>query len=335
MRFIRMIILLVLLLTIMPGLYAQDENEKKKDPELDWAATDTSFSLGAMLWGHLGGDFVNKNVNYGIDRLYVTGKKDINDNVGFRFIFEGYAEGEGASGSGNRYGASFKQADLYARIRFGKFRMKGFFGIIETPYIAYMGRITRDFQFNSDPVAKNSITPGYDLGLGFCMAYGQIVSLNFTATNGMDNETRGYKDLTPSNGDFLYSTRLSVTPINEIIITAWYAHNTHVKGATNEGVGMWAAGLAWRDPMLTGGINFAMEVVGRNNMIMDVWINYNLKKVAGFPLKLYLNYNALDFEDHEISGGVGYEFAPSTDITLYYTSAMDAGALKLHFTTMM
>jgi hypothetical protein len=332
----RLAALILTLLILAPALYADTEKPVtlvEKNPDYD-------FNLGMVLWSYFTFNAQNQYANFGLSRLYLKGSKAINDNVGVKFIFEGSLD---TSSTGeNRWRAAAKEAFMYAKIRTNGWVVRGVVGIIETPYINYFGRVGRDLPYYNDPVQTYSVIPGNDLGIGFGFSYDKLVSFYATVTNGKDSVDsttgavyRGYKNLAFSYGNFLYAARLSFTPLQQVIITALFFYDTYDSVAAT-GVGFYSASVAWKDKMLAGGINWTQEVIGTNSMIIDAWIHYNLKREAGFPMKIYLQYSAELYVSQELNFGIGYEFAPGTNIALFYTNPLQlyqAGSVTLHFTT--
>lgn len=283
-------------------------------------------NVGLMVYMDYTANLSAETHAFNLTRAYLMVDKQFSEAWSARMILDGSVavldDDNEPSGGINHHGfAILKNLDITGKTKLGPLDAALNFGVIDTPYVAYMAGLNGDFWINADGMLASGagVDPAYDLGVGLKLGYEKLVCLYTTFTNG-----EGFKNLDGETSDAKsLGMRLAITPMESVYINAFFYHNA-------EGIGnkqYIGGGAAYKTDMIKAGAN-VLYYMGKDggagidgNMTIDAWVNANLNSVVGMPVLASLHYTMQDKAetDHYLGVGAGYQATKGLDLMVYYT----------------
>ena len=272
-------------------------------------------NVGLMVYMDYTANLSAETQAFNLTRAYLMVNKQFSEAWSARMILDA---SESAAGRGYAF---LKNLDITGKTKLGPLDAALNFGVIDTPYVAYVAGLNGDYWINGDAMLKTKygVDPAYDLGVGLKLGYEKLACLYTTYTRGP-----GFKDLDEKTDDAgAVGMRLAITPMESVIINGFFYHNA-VGIGNKQYIG---GGVADKTDMIKAGANILYYmgegVAGAGidgNMTIDAWVNANLNSVVGMPVLASLHYTIQDAADteHYLGVGAGYQATKGLDLMVYY-----------------
>jgi hypothetical protein len=278
---------------------------------------------------------------FDLERVYLTFRKDLGDNWSMRVTTDIYQN------------APSEKGELFVRFayaeyknKFGDIGAKVRFGIIDNALSTLIDGLGGMRWLTTNQLDTYRIHNSSDLGASLNLNFFEFAELTLSIFNG-----EGHTYIRQSNehykGKEFYGV-LSVTPIKNFYINAFYSYEKYYRGNV---CSHWGGGLAWSDKILKVGVNLINVVDTRpytanhlnadganingpvrgamygTGLYIDGWVNVNFQNLVGLPITFngrvgYItpdNDNLVVGDDSTtiLAFGPGYKFNDNVQFALW------------------